>query len=167
MSTVSISLALAIRVILVLLFLPFSALDKVLDFRSTVAQAQDAVPNKAAATVLILGGLFVEVFMSAGVVSGIADRPCAFVLAGYCAVTALVWKQFWRPGDFWSSSDGKARALVLGFLEKLGFGRWLSSHRLRYKCVVDRTVSRPSDDSIPSLPTDAGARTAVSIQLHA
>jgi len=73
MSTVSISLALAIRVVLVLLFLPFSALDKVLDFRSAVAQAQKAVPNKVAATALILVGLFVEVFMSAGVVSGIAD----------------------------------------------------------------------------------------------
>jgi putative oxidoreductase len=57
MSTVSISLALAIRVVLVLLFLPFSALDKVLDFRSAVAQAQEAVPNKAAATALILVGL--------------------------------------------------------------------------------------------------------------
>src|SRR5262249_22669776 len=66
----------------------------------------------------ILVGLFVEVFMSAGIVFGIADRACAFVLAGYCAVTALVWKQFLRPGDFLSSSDGKARALFLGFLEK-------------------------------------------------
>jgi putative oxidoreductase len=68
---------------------------------------------------LILVGLFVEVFMSAGVVSGIADRACAFVLAGYCAVTALVWKQFWRPGDFWSSSDGKARALFWDFWKNL------------------------------------------------
>jgi putative oxidoreductase len=75
MSTVSISLALAIRVVLVLLFLPFSALDKVLDFRSAVAQAREAVPNEAAATALILVGLFVEVFMSAGVVSGIAIVP--------------------------------------------------------------------------------------------
>jgi putative oxidoreductase len=119
---VSISLALAIRVVLVLLFLPFSALDKVLDFRSAVAQAQEAVPNKAAATALILVGLFVEVFMSAGVVSGIADRACAFVLAGYCAVTALVWKQFWRPGDFWSSGDGKARALFWDFWKNLALG---------------------------------------------
>jgi putative oxidoreductase len=59
------------------------------------------------------------VFMSAGVVSGIADRACAFVLAGYCAVTALVWKQFWRPGDFWSASDGKARALFWDFWKNL------------------------------------------------
>jgi putative oxidoreductase len=115
MSTVSISLALTIRVVLVLLFLPFSALDKVLDFRSAVAQAQEAVQSKSAATTLIVVGLFVEVFMSAGVVSGIADRACAFVLAGYCAVTALVWKQFWRPGDFWSSTSGKARVLFWDF----------------------------------------------------
>src|SRR6476646_10118672 len=57
--------------------------------------------------------------MSAGVVSGIADRACAFVLAGYCAVTALLWKQFWRPGDFWSSSTGKARALFWDFWKNL------------------------------------------------
>ena len=68
---------------------------------------------------MILVGLFVEVFMSAGVVSGIADRARAFVLAGYCAVTALVWKQFWRPGDFWSSGDGKARALFWDFWKNL------------------------------------------------
>ena len=119
MSALSISLALAIRIVLVLLFLPFSALDKVLDFRSAVAQAQEAVQNQAAAIVLILIGLFVEVFMSAGVISGIADRACAFVLAGYCAVRALVWKQFWRPGDFWSSSSGKARALFWDFWKNL------------------------------------------------
>ena len=71
------------------------------------------------ATGLILVGLFVEVFMSAGVVSGIADRACAFVLAGYCAVTALVWKQFWRPGDFWSSSNGMGRALFWDFWKNL------------------------------------------------
>lgn len=60
MSMVSISLTLAIRVVLVFLFLPFSALDKVLDFRSAVAQAQEAVPNKAAGTALILVGLLWE-----------------------------------------------------------------------------------------------------------
>src|SRR5215475_11229567 len=118
-STLSISLALGIRVVLVLLFLPFSALDKLLDFRNAVAQAQEAVQNKVAATALILIGLFIEVFMSAGVVSGIADRACAFVLAGYCVVTALLWKKFWRPGDFWSSSNGRARTLFWDFWKNL------------------------------------------------
>jgi putative oxidoreductase len=119
MSTLSIGLALGIRVVLVLLFLPFSALDKVFDFRGAVAQAQEAFPNKLIATGLILVGLFVEVFMSAGVVSGIADRACAFVLSAYCVVTALVWKQFWRPGDFWNSSNGRARALFWDFWKNL------------------------------------------------
>jgi putative oxidoreductase len=119
MSTFGVGISLAIRVLLVLLFLPFSALDKVLDFRNALAQAQDAAPNRAVATGLILAGLFVEIFMSAGVVTGIADRACAFVLAGYCGVTALVWKQFWRPGDFWADSNGKARALFWDFWKNL------------------------------------------------
>ena len=40
MSTLHLGLALTIRIVLVLLFLPFSALDKVLDFRGAVAQAR-------------------------------------------------------------------------------------------------------------------------------
>jgi putative oxidoreductase len=164
MSTLSISLALAIRVVLVLLFLPFSALDKILDFRNAVAQAQEAVQNEAAATALILIGLFVEVVMSAGVVSGIADRACAFVLAGYCAVTALVWKQFWRPGDFWRSSDGKARALFWDFWKNLAlaagfllivFGTDASS--------IAQFFAHPTIQSHP-YPTYTGARTAVSTE---
>jgi putative oxidoreductase len=119
MSTFSVGLALAIRIVLVLLFLPFSALDKIIDFRGAVTQAREEVSNKVVATTLILVGLFVEVFMSAGVVSGIADRGCAFVLAGYCAMTALFWKQFWRPGDFWISSAGKARSLFWDFWKNL------------------------------------------------
>lgn len=119
MTTASIVLTFLIRLFLVLLFLPFSALDKVLDFRNAVAQAQEAVPNRVGAIALIMAGLGVEVFMSAGVVSGIADRACAFVLAGYCAVTALLWKQFWVPGDFWTANDGKARALFWDFWKNL------------------------------------------------
>ena len=45
MSALNIGLALAIRVVLVLLFLPFSALDKVLDFRGALVQAEEALPS--------------------------------------------------------------------------------------------------------------------------
>jgi hypothetical protein len=51
---------------------------------------------------------------------------------------------------------------VLGFLEELGLGRGLSSDRLRDGRVLGRTILRPPDDSIPSLSTHTGARTAVS-----
>ena len=50
---VSIGLAAAIRIVLVLLFLPFSALDKILNFRGAVAQAREVAPNATIATGLI------------------------------------------------------------------------------------------------------------------
>jgi putative oxidoreductase len=117
MSTMMLALTLAIRVMLIMLFLPFSALDKVLNFAGAVAQAKEVVANRAVASVLIVAGLFVEVFMSLGVVTGIADRACAFTLAAYCGVTAVLWKQFWKSGDFWESSAGKGRTLFWDFLK--------------------------------------------------
>jgi len=122
MTTLSIVLTAAIRVVLVLLFLPFSALDKILNFKGAVAQAHEASRSEAVAVGLIVAGLFVEVFMSLGVVTGIADRACALVLAGYCGVTALLWKQFWRPGDFWASTTGKGRTLFWDFLKNFAVG---------------------------------------------
>jgi putative oxidoreductase len=122
MMMLSIGLAVAIRVGLVFLFLPFSALDKVLNFRGAVGQAREAVSSPTVAAGLILMGLFVEVFMSLGVLTGIADRACAFVLAGYCGVTALLWKQFWKPGDFWSSNTGQGRTLFWDFLKNFALG---------------------------------------------
>src|SRR5215468_1145977 len=117
MATLSIAVTLAIRVVLVLLFFPFSALDKIVNFNGALSQAGEAVSNRTAAAVLVGAGLFVEVIMSLGVVTGIADRLCAFVLAGYCVVTALLWKQFWKPGDFWSAGSSRARDLFWDFLK--------------------------------------------------
>ena len=117
MASLSIAVAFGVRLLLVLLFLPFSALDKILNFRGAVGQAKQAVHATAPATGLILAGLFVEIVMSLGVLTGIADRFAAFVLAGYCGVTALLWKQFWKPGDFWSG--GKGRELFWDFWKNL------------------------------------------------
>jgi putative oxidoreductase len=122
MITLGILLTLAIRVALVVLFLPFSALDKLLNFNGAVAQARQAASNRTVATGLVVAGLCVEVFMSLGVVTGIADRACAFVLAGYCGVTALLWKQFWKPGDFWTSNSGQGRTLFWDFLKNFALG---------------------------------------------
>jgi putative oxidoreductase len=122
MMTLSIALTAAIRIFLVLLFLPFSALDKVVNFKGAVGQASEVTPSRSLAVALIVTGLAVEVFMSLGVVTGIADRACAFVLAGYCGVTALLWKQFWKPGDFWQSNNGQGRSLFWDFLKNLALG---------------------------------------------
>jgi putative oxidoreductase len=111
----SIAIAFVVRLLLVLLFLPFSALDKILNFRGAVAQARSAAPSQALAVVLTLVGLSVEIGMSALILIGFADRAAAFILAGYCLVTALLWKPFWRPGDFWSNGKGAARGLFWDF----------------------------------------------------
>ena len=114
--------AFAVRCGLVLLFLPFSALDKIVGFRHAVSQAQQVFKPRTLAILVLLCGLAIEVFMSLGVITGIADRACALVIAGYCAATAILYKQFWAQGDFWSDPDGKGRSLFWDFLKNLSLG---------------------------------------------
>jgi putative oxidoreductase len=109
--------ALAGRLSLVLLFLPFSALDKVLNFAAARDQANQAVSSPLLARALVLAGLFVEVVMSVGILTGIADRAAAFVLAGYCGVTALLWKPFWREPDFRLRGPSHGRDVFWDFLK--------------------------------------------------
>ena len=105
------------RGLLVALFLPFSALDKLLNFRAAVGQAAQAAPLLA--PILIACGLFVEVFMSLAILTGIADRLAALVLAVYCVVTALLWKQFWRTADFRLKGESRGRDMFWDFLKNL------------------------------------------------
>ena len=114
--TLALLITFATRMLLVLLFLPFSALDKIFNFRGAVRQASE-IAKPPLATGLILVGLAVEIFCSLGVVTGVADRLAAFVLAGYCGVTALLWKQFWVPGDFWAGGNSQGRQLFWDFLK--------------------------------------------------
>jgi putative oxidoreductase len=107
----------AIRYLLVVLFLPFSALDKILNFKGAVAQAREAIPWDGAAKLAILAGVCVEIVMPLGILTGVADRLAAFIMAGYCGITALLWKQFWKPGDFWNEGPSRARDLFWDFLK--------------------------------------------------
>jgi putative oxidoreductase len=114
--------ALVVRYGMVLLFLPFSALDKIFGFEHAVKQAQSVFKPRPVAIALILVGLFIEIVCTLGVVSGIADRASSVIIAGYCAATAVLYKQFWAQGDFWSDPDGKGRALFWDFLKNLSLG---------------------------------------------
>ena len=84
---------------MVVLFLPFSALDKMLNFKQAVGQCAQAIRLRALATVLIVMALGVEVVMSLAILTGIADRLAAFILAGYCIVTALSSQDAERMSD--------------------------------------------------------------------
>jgi putative oxidoreductase len=117
--TVAQIVILLVRYGLVVLFFPASALDKILNFKGAVKQAKQVFRSNAVAVTLILIGVFVELVMPLGILSGVADRLAAFVMAGYCAVTALLFKRFWEPGDFWSASESKGRDLFWDFLKNL------------------------------------------------
>ena len=112
-------LILFVRYGLVVLFFPASALDKIFNFDGAVKQAGEVFGPGPIAVALILAGLFIELVMPIGILSGMADRLAAFVMAGYCAVTAILFKRFWEPGDFWSSGESKGRDLFWDFLKNL------------------------------------------------
>jgi len=115
------------RCLLVLLFLPFSALDKVLNFGDAEAQAAIALHSRTLSRLAILSGLGIEVVMSLGVVFGVADRAAALVLAIYCAATALLWKQFWKSGDFRLRGPSRGRDTFWDFLKNFALaGGFLS-----------------------------------------
>lgn len=114
--------ALGVRCGLVLLFLPFSALDKLINFDGAVAQAQQTFRPRPLAAAAILVGLIIEIICSLGIVTGIADRAAALVIAVYCATTALLFKRFWAQGDFWAQADGSGRTLFWDFLKNLSLG---------------------------------------------
>ncbi|HEY5238359.1 MAG TPA: DoxX family membrane protein [Rhizomicrobium sp.] len=114
---IAVLITFAVRCLLAGLFLPFSALDKVLNFKLAIAQASQAIANRVFAIALIACGFCIEVFMSLAILTGVADRLAAFVLAGYCVVTALLWKRFWTEPDFRLKGTSNGRDVFWDFLK--------------------------------------------------
>ncbi|MGH8229732.1 MAG: DoxX family protein [Steroidobacteraceae bacterium] len=142
--TAAIAVTVAIRYLLVALFFPFSALDKILNFRGAVAQAMQVVPALSLARVLILAGLAIEIVMPLAILTGVADRVAAVILAGYCGVTAILWKPFWRPGDFWHAGKSEARDLFWDFLKNFALaGGFLLITFGTTASAVSRLVAHP------------------------
>jgi len=115
----SIVVAFVSRCLMVMLFLPFSAMDKVINRHAVVAQARQGVGSTRLASMIIFAGLAVEVVMSLAILTGIADRLAAFIFAGYCVATALLWKQFWKDPDFRLKGVSKGRDIFWDFLKNV------------------------------------------------
>lgn len=92
------------KIFIVIIF-PFSALDKVINWRSALEQANSSfLPGGA--VLLVLAGI-VEVVTPICIVFNCYAGWAAVVLAGYCAVTALLYHNFWSYPRFWAAdSDG-------------------------------------------------------------
>ncbi len=143
-------IAFAVRLLLVALFLPFSALDKLLEFDAAVGQARETFGSPIVAKAAIVAGLLIEVLMSLAVLTGAYDRLGAFVLAGYCVVTALLWKRFWTPGDFWVRGQSAARGLFWDFWKNLAVaGGFLLVTFGTTAASVDAFLAHPLSSSHP------------------
>jgi putative oxidoreductase len=64
-------------------------------------------------------GFGIELVMSLAILTGIADRLAALILAGYCMLTALLWKQFWKAPDFRLKGQSRGRDVFWDFLKNL------------------------------------------------
>ena len=106
------------RICLVAMF-PFSAIDKIWHWRNSLVQTQSSgLPGGKA---MLVAAILIEAFTPLMIVVDWHDRIGAFVLAGFCVVTAFVYHPFWRGPDFFSSADdSKAREHFWQFLKNFG-----------------------------------------------
>ncbi len=109
---------LLLRICLVMLF-PFSGLDKILNWDSAMKQAGN-IPFKPA---MLVASIIVEFVTPVCIVVGWHDRLAAFILAGFCVITAVLFHQFWRFPDFWRFKEGEGLRAFLGVPEELRFRR--------------------------------------------
>jgi putative oxidoreductase len=104
------------RFLLVVMF-PFSALDKVVHWKDAMQQATSSfLPGGAG---LLVIAIIVELVAPFCIVIGWHDRLAAFILAGFCAVTALLYHPFWKYPYFWSKA-GDGRTHFWDFLKNFG-----------------------------------------------
>ena len=106
-----------VRFFLVILF-PFSTLDKIFNYKNALKQANSSfLPG---VKYLLIAGGIIEIGGSALILCAWHDRLAAFILAGYCIVTAILFHPFWQARDFWAKGDSKARAHFWDFLKNFG-----------------------------------------------
>jgi putative oxidoreductase len=126
-------LAFTARLFLVALF-PFSALNKIFDYQSAMAQAAHGwipLPPLLAALLLVLGGIL-EVVGPLCILLGIFRRQAALLFIFYVIVTAFLFHNFWSfpfNGDAWNTNFWeflKNFGLAGGFLYVAGDARMLS-----------------------------------------
>jgi putative oxidoreductase len=106
---------LLLRICLVVLF-PFSGLDKIVNWSSAMKQAR----SMPFAPAMLVASIVIEFVTPACVVTGWHDRLAAFVLAGFCVVTAVLFHQFWRFPDFWRFREGEGLEHFWEFLKNFG-----------------------------------------------
>ena len=106
------------RICLVVMFPP-SGYDKIVHWDAALKQADSSILPKSAGPAMLIAGALVEIITPVCIVTGWHDRLAAFILAGFCVVTALLVHQCWNYSDFWTpGSEGNAH--FWDFLKNFG-----------------------------------------------
>ena len=96
---------------------PLSAYDKVAHWGEAKQQASSGpLPDPS---LLLVAGIVIEAVMPVMIVFGWWARAAAFVLAGFCVVTALLYHRFWTYPHFWSK-NGEGRSYFWDFFKNFG-----------------------------------------------
>jgi putative oxidoreductase len=107
-------LPLAAKFCLVGMF-PVSGYDKIVHWEAAMGQAKTSpVPSPA---LLLAIGCAVEILTPICIVLNWHSRLAAFILAGFCVVTAILYHPFWKFGDFWNPDDLVGRSHFWDFLK--------------------------------------------------
>jgi putative oxidoreductase len=105
------------RIFLVCMF-PFSGIDKIIHWNAALKQANSSfLPD---GWLLLILGMCVEFITPVCIVGGWHDRLAAFVLAGYCALTAILFHPFWQFNDFWAPNFSVGRNHFWDFTKNFG-----------------------------------------------
>jgi putative oxidoreductase len=106
------------RICLVAMF-PFSAIDKIWHWRNSLAQTESS--GLPAGQAMLIAAILIEGVTPLMIVAGWQDRLAAFLLAGFCVVTAFLYHPFWKGPDFFiPADDSKAREHFWQFLKNFG-----------------------------------------------
>ena len=109
--------AIIARICLVAMF-PFSAVEKIWDWDTCLAQTNSA--GLPGGRWMLIAAIIVEAVTPVMIVSGWHDRAGALVLAGFCVVTAFLYHPFWRGPDFGVHGKSVAREHFWQFLKNFG-----------------------------------------------
>ena len=94
--------------ILIVLIFPFSGIDKIINWKAALKQANSSfMPGGA---ILLRLAQIVEFVTPVCIVFNWYAGLAAIVLAGYCAITGILYHNFWSYPRFWSAdSEAPAR----------------------------------------------------------
>ena len=141
------------RIFIVWIF-PFSFLDKIINWDNALKQATSSwLPG---GPVLLILAMAVELLTPPMIVFGFYDGIAAFILAGYCAVTGVVYHNFWIYPRFWSpQSEGYPR--IWDFFKNFGlvggliFIMYASGFLQEFEGEIEQVSSFTYDATIRSL----------------